>query len=128
MGLLLGVLSTACYETKELRVRIVTPSSALACVDTIDRVATEAGYARAPVMSGPSMFYVPKMGPATPSPAALGWGVGVWLQPHGEHGETDRCAFELEALGLDPAAASCARSPTSAAPTSTKPSTTSPAG
>ncbi len=100
--LLLGLASSACYETQELRVRVVTPSSALACVATIDRVATEAGYARAPTMGGgPTIFYVPKTAPTTLSSTALGWGIGVWMQPHGEHGEDDRCTFELEALGED---------------------------
>jgi hypothetical protein len=104
-ALLLGlfVAVAGCYNMQELRVHLVSPPSGLQCVETVDRVASEAGYARAPTMGGgPTIFYVPKTAPTTLSTTALGWGIGVWMQPHGEHGEDDRCTFELEALGEDP--------------------------
>src|SRR5579863_1642462 len=49
---LLSASALGCYETQELRVHLVTPPSTVRCVETIDRVATEAGYARAPITHG----------------------------------------------------------------------------
>jgi hypothetical protein len=122
----LGVAVTAaflgpaagCYESTSLRLTVRSPPTTLDCARTADAVFFDAAYVRLNSVSGPDLFYTPRLAPVAMSrvlsvrasasalsPTDLGWGIGVWLKdgakdPSAAGGSV--CGFELEALTPEP--------------------------
>jgi hypothetical protein len=93
----LWLSAAACYDTTSLRVTAQSPQRTQDCVQLADRAFREADFERVPTMRGPDMFYTPRM----TSYVALRWGIGVWLNGRGDREDSQRCTFELEAMGAD---------------------------
>jgi hypothetical protein len=94
-----------CYEATPLRLSVQSPSTAVNCARVADGVFFGAAYERMGSISGPDLFYTPRV-TVTPqmTPMAqpgLGWGIGVWLKGR-EPVDGGRCGFELESLQADP--------------------------
>ena len=114
---LLGT-SAGCYDATSLRLTVRSPPTTLDCARTIDSVFFDAAYVRNNSVSGPDLFYTPRLTPRVTIEAAnptimvrsmgqadLGWGIGVWLKDGARHdpaGGSAVCGFELEALSPDP--------------------------
>lgn len=101
--LLVSLSATACYEATAFRVSVQSPPTTLDCARTADRVFFGAAYERRSNISGPNLFYSPRVS-ATANDVGLGWGIAVWLkgQASGLPASAGRCEFELEALARDP--------------------------
>jgi hypothetical protein len=103
LALLLASLSaTACYEATALRVSVQSPPTTLDCARTADRVFFGAAYERRSDISGPSLFYSPRI--SATANVGLGWGIAVWLKGSGSGLPVagGRCEFELETLAREP--------------------------
>jgi hypothetical protein len=110
--------ATACYESTSLRLSVRSPPTTLDCARTVDSVFFDAAYVRLNSVTGPDLFYTPRMAPRAMSRATgvrasaaamsstdLDWGIGVWLND-GAKGPaaagSSVCGFELEALSPEP--------------------------
>jgi hypothetical protein len=96
--------SVGCYEPTPLRLSVQSPSTTVNCARVADGVFFSAAYERMGSISGPDLFYTPRVA-VTPrmtamTQPALGWGIGVWLKERGP-ADGGRCAFELESLQAD---------------------------
>ncbi len=108
LAALVGPLA-GCYDSASLRLSVQTPPTTLDCASTVDSVFFDAAYVRSNSVTGPNLFYTPRMTPHTTRwglvTPDLGWGIGVWLKPEptnqGPPGGSV-CGFELEALSPDP--------------------------
>jgi hypothetical protein len=87
----------SCYDTRSTSVRVRIPSTSLDCAETTQRTFAEAGFTRMANVSGPGLFFTPRMNPVM----ALTWGIGVTLESSSEYRDKNRCDFELQALSLD---------------------------
>jgi hypothetical protein len=112
------VTSAGCYDSTSLRVTVRSPPTALDCTRTVDSVFFDAAYVRLNSVTGPDLFYTPRMPPRTMFTAMsilevasamgqtdLGWGIGVWLKDDSKDRSASGssvCGFELEALSPDP--------------------------
>ena len=99
-----GLAPTSCYEATPLPLTVQTAATTLDCARTADWVFFDASYVRMSNVLGPNVFYTPRVSPPHNTTWArssnLGWGIGVWLTPQGDH---DSCGFRLEGLSPDPA-------------------------
>jgi hypothetical protein len=97
---------TSCHEATPLRLSVQSPASTVDCVRVADRVFFEAAFERVSNVSGPDLFYSPRVavGPqlAPRVQPELGWGIGVWLKGKDRATHAGRCAFELESLQAGP--------------------------
>jgi hypothetical protein len=87
----------ACYEMRSTSVRLRVPNTRLDCVDTTNRIFSEAGFVRLGTAHGPGLFYVPQTNPRM----GLQWGIGVAIEAHNDYRDQNRCDFELQALSPD---------------------------
>ena len=94
--------TTACYEATSFRMSIRSPPTTLNCARVADQVFFGAAYERRSNISGPDIFYTPRVSSA--AKVGLGWGIAVWLKGQGPNRQPDggRCDFELEALSVEP--------------------------
>src|ERR1700690_35710 len=97
--------SVGCYEATPFRLSVQSPSTTVNCAKVADSVFFDAAYERVGNISGPDLFYTPRITVAprmTPTVRPdLGWGIGVWLKGRGSSGG-GHCAFELESLQAGP--------------------------
>jgi hypothetical protein len=107
-----------CYDSASLRLTVRSPPTTLDCARTADAVFFDASYVRLNNVTGPDLFYTPRMPPRTMAggigvratvmamtPTDLGWGIGVWLKDGDKDPATaggSVCGFELEALTPEP--------------------------
>jgi hypothetical protein len=111
--------AASCYDSTSLRLAVHSPPTTLDCARTIDSVFFDSAYVRINNVTGPDLFYTPRLPPVpmaglvgprasawAMTPSDLGWGIGVWLKngakddpPTGGHSV---CGFELEALTPEP--------------------------
>jgi hypothetical protein len=114
--------AAGCYDSTSLRLAVHSPPTTLDCARTVDSVFFDAAYVRLNNVTGPDLFYAPRMtgrmapvamsgpagvrtSPTSMSTTDLGWGIGVWLkddakEPAAAGGGV--CGFELEALTPEP--------------------------
>jgi hypothetical protein len=118
VAIALLVPAAGCYESTSLRLTVRSPPTTPNCARTVDSVFFDAAYVRLNSVSGPDLFYTPRMAPlamsrsmgvhasaSAMSPTDLGWGIGVWLKDGSQDPSTPGssvCGFELEALSPEP--------------------------
>jgi hypothetical protein len=100
-----GLSAVGCYEATPFRLSVQSPSTTVNCARVADGVFFGAAYERMGSISGPDLFYTPRITvapQATPTTRpGLGWGIGVWLKGR-DPADPGRCGFELESLQAIP--------------------------
>jgi hypothetical protein len=96
--------SLGCYEATPFRLSVQSPSTTVNCARVADGVFFGAAYERMGNVSGPDLFYTPRVNvtslAAPMTQPTLGWGIGVWLKGRAP-ADGGRCGFELESLQAD---------------------------
>ena len=96
----------SCHEATSLRLSVQSPAGTVDCVRVADRIFFEAAFERMSNVSGPNLFYTPRvtvgLQVAPKVQPELGWGIGVWLRGTDQPAGAGRCAFELESLQAGP--------------------------
>ena len=110
--------AAGCYDSASLRLSVRSPPTTLDCARTVDSVFFDSAYVRLNSVTGPDLFYTPRLPPIAMSgllgvrasasamtASDLGWGIGVWLKDGAKDPATaggSVCGFELEALSPEP--------------------------